>query len=54
MLYPNAKPNIVHMKLAQWEKEGKLLAVVTYNAYFLVEDLFIDLMIHACDCKTPP
>lgn len=31
MLYPNAKPNIVHMKLAQWEKEGKLLAVVTQN-----------------------
>ena len=26
MLYPNAKPNIVHRKLAQWEKEGKLLA----------------------------
>ena len=33
---------------------SKLLAVVAYNAYFLVEDLFIDLMIHACDCKTPP
>ena len=31
MLYPNAKPNIVHRKLAQWEKEGKLLAVVTQN-----------------------
>lgn len=31
MLYPNAKPNIVHMKLAQWEKEGRLLAVVTQN-----------------------
>ena len=31
MLYPNAKPNIVHMKLVQWEKEGKLLAVVTQN-----------------------
>ena len=33
---------------------SKLLAVVADNAYFLVEDLFIDLMIHACDCKTPP
>lgn len=31
MLYPNAKPNIVHRKLAQWEKEGKLLAIVTQN-----------------------
>ena len=31
MLYPNAKHNIVHRKLAQWEKEGKLLAVVTQN-----------------------
>ena len=31
MLYPNAQPNIVHRKLAQWEKEGKLLAVVTQN-----------------------
>ena len=31
MLYPNEQPNIVHRKLAQWEKEGKLLAVVTQN-----------------------
>lgn len=31
MLYPDAKPNIAHMKLAQWEREGKLLAVVTQN-----------------------
>lgn len=31
MLYPNAKPNIAHVKLAQWEREGKLLAVVTQN-----------------------
>ena len=31
MLYPDAKPNITHRKLAQWEQEGKLLAVVTQN-----------------------
>ena len=31
MLYPDAKPNIAHMKLAQWEREGRLLAVVTQN-----------------------
>ena len=31
MLYPQAKPNLAHVKLAQWEREGKLLAVVTQN-----------------------
>lgn len=31
MLYPDAKPNIVHKKLADWEAEGRLLAVVTQN-----------------------
>ena len=31
MLYPDAKPNIAHERLAQWEREGKLLAVVTQN-----------------------
>ena len=31
MLYPKAKPNIVHQRLAQWERDGKLLAVVTQN-----------------------
>ncbi|MCR4707689.1 MAG: NAD-dependent protein deacylase [Clostridiales bacterium] len=31
MLFPDAKPNICHKKLAEWEKEGKLLAVVTQN-----------------------
>ena len=31
MLYPDAKPNIVHHTLARWEKEGKLAAVVTQN-----------------------
>jgi NAD-dependent deacetylase len=31
MLCPGAKPNAAHLKLAQWEKEGKLKAVVTQN-----------------------
>lgn len=31
MLPLEAKPNKAHLKLAEWEKEGKLLAVVTQN-----------------------
>lgn len=31
MIYPQAKPNIAHIRLAQWEREGRLLAVVTQN-----------------------
>lgn len=31
MLYLDAEPNAAHLKLAQWEKEGKLKAVVTQN-----------------------
>ena len=31
MLCLDAKPNAAHKKLAQWEKEGKLKAVVTQN-----------------------
>ena len=31
MLYPDARPNLVHEKLAKWEQEGKLLAVITQN-----------------------
>ena len=31
MLCLTAKPNKAHIKLAQWEKEGKLLSVVTQN-----------------------
>lgn len=31
MLYPDARPNAAHLKLAQWEREGKLTAVVTQN-----------------------
>lgn len=31
MLPLDAKPNAAHEKLAQWEREGKLLAVVTQN-----------------------
>lgn len=31
MIYHDAKPNKAHLKLAQWEKEGKLKAVITQN-----------------------
>ncbi len=31
MLCLSAKPNKAHLKLAQWEREGKLLSVVTQN-----------------------
>lgn len=31
MLYLNAEPNPAHKKLAQWEREGRLLAVITQN-----------------------
>lgn len=31
MLFLNAKPNMAHKKLAQWEAEGKLKAVITQN-----------------------
>lgn len=31
MIYLDAKPNITHQKLAQWESEGKLEGIVTQN-----------------------
>ncbi len=31
MLFSDARPNSVHLKLAKWEQEGKLLGVVTQN-----------------------
>ncbi|MDE6275627.1 MAG: NAD-dependent protein deacylase [Clostridia bacterium] len=31
MICKTAKPNAAHKRLAQWEKEGKLLAVITQN-----------------------
>lgn len=31
MLMLDAKPNAAHLKLAQWEREGKLKAVITQN-----------------------
>ena len=31
MLCPDARPNPAHLKLAQWEREGKLRAVITQN-----------------------
>ena len=31
MLFPDARPNAAHVKLAQWEAEGKLTGVVTQN-----------------------
>lgn len=31
LIYPDAKPNAAHNKLAEWEKQGKLKAVITQN-----------------------
>jgi len=31
MLAPDAKPNAAHLKLAEWEAQGKLTAIVTQN-----------------------
>lgn len=31
LIAPDAKPNAAHLKLAQWEAEGKLKAVITQN-----------------------
>lgn len=31
MLFPNAEPNAAHKKLAEWEQQGKLKAVITQN-----------------------
>ena len=31
MLAPDAQPNAAHYKLAQWEREGRLKAVITQN-----------------------
>ena len=31
MLFPQAEPNAAHKKLARWEEEGKLKAVITQN-----------------------
>lgn len=31
LLAPEARPNAAHLKLAQWESEGKLKAVITQN-----------------------
>lgn len=31
MLFTDAKPNAAHLKLAQWEEQGKLRAVITQN-----------------------
>ena len=31
MLCPDARPNAAHRKLAEWEREGKLKAVITQN-----------------------
>ena len=31
MLFPKAEPNAAHLKLAEWERAGKLKAVITQN-----------------------
>jgi len=38
MLYLGAKPNMAHQKLAEWEKQGKLKAVITQNIDGLHQD----------------
>ena len=38
ILIKGAKPNPAHLKLAEWEKQGKLLAVVTQNIDGLHQD----------------
>ena len=38
MLMRDVKPNAAHKKLAQWEREGKLLAIVTQNIDGLHQD----------------
>ena len=42
MLALDARPNKAHLKLAEWEKEGKLIGVVTQN---------IDGLHQAAGCK---
>ena len=31
LLLPDVKPNAAHLKLAEWEKQGKLIGIVTQN-----------------------
>ena len=31
LLVPDVKPNAAHLKLAEWEKQGKLIGIVTQN-----------------------
>ena len=31
MLFPQARPNVCHLKLAEWERQGRLLGIVTQN-----------------------
>ena len=61
MLYLDAEPNAAHKKLAQWESEGKLKAVITQNIDGLhqkagsknVLELHGSVLRNYCeDCKT--
>ena len=38
MIYRDAKPNITHLRLAEWEREGKLAGVITQNIDGLHQD----------------
>ena len=49
MLCPDAKPNAAHKKLAEWEREGKLLAVVTQNIDGL-HHILHTTGVPRCDC----
>lgn len=31
MIYPEAKPNAAHLKLAEWERQGRMAGVITQN-----------------------
>lgn len=57
LIAPWAKPNAAHLKLAQWEQEGKLKAVITQNIDGLHQSagsqkvLELHGSVHRCYCE---